>query len=129
MNKASVIYFALMILSLTINNFGQEIHSGTTTESALRNFPFILKLHQSNSDNSLLKGEFVKAAYSSKYIDEYGFTYDYRNKVMEENIAWGLKSISIRKEDEFISAIRKYLGISKDIFALILAILHLAKYH
>lgn len=48
-------------------------------------------------------------------------------KEIKENINWALTN-SVKKEDKGVLMLRKYLGIGKDIFAVILAIIHLAAY-
>lgn len=53
----------------------------------------------------------------------------YLQKIVNSSVHLALKNSRLQNESEIITNIRKYLGISKNIFALILAIISVAKYH
>jgi hypothetical protein len=74
------------------------------------------------------ENEFIDSlSYSEFYKDLYGITPDKKNEI-DKNLVIALQN-SLHTEDPAIITIRQYLGISKDIFAIILAIIHLAKYY
>jgi hypothetical protein len=54
--------------------------------------------------------------------------YDKRREIIDENIYGGMGIYQTKKEDKTLFQIRKYLGVSRDVFAIILAIIHLATF-
>ena len=119
--------FFLCLLSTislsSVNNFAQNY---ADPDSLVRIYPYVFRLNPVNSDSinynlaiDLLNGE----NYFRNSFDNYA------NKIIRENLDWGLKSISIVTENEFISEIRSYLGISKNLFAMILVLIHIVKYY
>ena len=119
--------FFLCLLSTislsSVNNFAQNY---ADPDSLVRIYPYVFRLNPVNSDSinynlaiDLLNGE----NYFRNSFD------NYTNKIIRENLDWGIKSISIVTENEFISEIRSYLGISKNLFAMILVLIHIVKYY
>ncbi len=51
-----------------------------------------------------------------------------KEEAMKNNLKNYIQSSAPKREDEVITAIRKYLGISRDIFAVILAVIHIMTY-
>ena len=69
----------------------------------------------------------INQSFSEYYLNNYGITPSEKNKV-DMNLIFALQN-SLHAESSVIKMIREYLGVSKDIFAIILAIIHLAKYY
>lgn len=65
-------------------------------------------------------------SYSNYYKNIYGISPLQKDEI-DKNLITALEK-TLPKEDEVITAMRKYLGISQDIFAIILALIHIAKY-
>ena len=66
-------------------------------------------------------------SYSNFYQSLYGITPLEKNKI-DKNLIFALQN-TLYTENKTITFIRKYLGIGQDLFAIILAIIHLAKYY
>ena len=123
MNKNLFLCLLSTILLSSVNNFAQH---DADPDSLVRIYPYVFRLNPVNSNSinynlaiDLLNGE----NYFRNSFDNYA------NKIIRENLDWGLKSISIVTENEFISEIRSYLGISKNLFAMILVLIHIVKYY
>jgi hypothetical protein len=56
------------------------------------------------------------------------FEFNDQKKVINENLTWALNNTIPDKESETLTSVRKYLGISRNIFAIILAIIHVSTY-
>jgi hypothetical protein len=138
LTKAKILCFSFLIIAPIYDLYSQNripdinfhnpdsIHSKISlSDKSLLKSNLILKLN----DLELIKGnEFIDSlSYSKFYKDLYGITPDEKNKI-DKNLVIALQN-SLHTEDPAIITIRQYLGISKDIFAIILAIIHLAKYY
>jgi DNA-binding transcriptional regulator YiaG len=76
-----------------------------------------------SNENSLFNSQ----SYSDFYQNICGINLSQKDEI-DNNLIVALQK-TLPKEDETITAIRKYLGISKNVFAIILALIHLVKYN
>ncbi len=70
---------------------------------------------------------FNSESYSDYYKNIYGIDPLQKDEI-DKNLLIALEK-TLPKEDEAIAEMRKYLGISQKLFAIILALIHLAKYN
>lgn len=138
LTKAKILYFSFLIILPTYNLYSQNRTLDTSfhkhdsiysrislSDKSLLKSNLILKL---NDLELIRENEFTdSSSYSDFYKDIYGITPDEKNAI-DKNLAIAIQN-SLHTEDPAIITIRQYLGISKDIFAIILAIIHLAKYY
>ena len=87
----------------------------------------LLKLNLDDLDLILNDHSIINQSFSEYYLSNYGITPLEKNKI-DMNLIFALQN-SLHAESSAIKMIREYLGVSKDIFAIILAIIHLAKYY
>ncbi|MCU0344484.1 MAG: hypothetical protein MUF28_11775 [Ignavibacterium sp.] len=90
---------------------------------------FNLSIANKLSSLDLIDGDiyFNSESYSDYYKNIYGINPLQKDKIDKDLITALEKTFP--KEDEAIRVMRKYLGISQEIFAIILALIHLAKYN
>lgn len=70
---------------------------------------------------------FSSESYDDFYQNIYGINPLQKDEI-DKNLIIALEK-TFPKEDESIAAMRKYLGVSQKLFAIILALIHLAKYN
>ena len=70
---------------------------------------------------------FNSESYDNFYQNIYGINPLQKDEI-DKNLIIALEK-TFPKEDESIAAMRKYLGVSQKLFAIILALIHLAKYN
>ncbi len=89
---------------------------------------FNLSLANKLTNLNLIIGDinFNTEAYSNYYKNIYGISPLQKDEI--DIILINALEKTLPKEDEAITAMRKYLGISQEIFAIILALIHIAKY-
>lgn len=115
------------MLSIIILSFNNDFcQHEAKPDSIVRIYPYVFRLNPLNSSFIYYHPKIDSLSGSSNFENSIN---SYRDKIIRENLDWGINGISTEKEDELISEIRKYLGISKDLFALILALLHIIKYY
>jgi hypothetical protein len=88
---------------------------------------FLLKLNLDDLDLILNDHPIINQSFSEYYLNNYGITPLEKNKT-DMNLVFALQN-SLHAENSAMKMIREYLGVSKDIFAIILTIIHLAKYY
>jgi hypothetical protein len=140
--KAKVLFVLLFLISPFQNIYNQNRDSDTTIyfqrpdsthlkisfndKNSIRfNFSLALKLKELGL--SKVNG-FNSQSYSDFYQNTYGIALAQKDDI-DKNLIAALQKTLPPREDETITAIRKYLGISQDIFVVILALIHLAKYY
>ena len=87
----------------------------------------LLKLNLDDLDLILNDHSIINQSFSEYYLSNYGITPLEKNKI-DMNLIFALQN-SLHAENSGMKMIREYLGVSKDIFAIILAIIHLLKYY
>lgn len=87
----------------------------------------LLKLNLDDLDLIINNHSTINQSFSEFYLNNYGITPSEKNK-LDMNLIFALQN-SLHVESSAIKMIREYLGVSEDIFAIILAIIHLAKYY
>jgi hypothetical protein len=89
---------------------------------------FNLSLANKLTSLDLINGDFNfnSEAYSNYYKSIYGISPLQKDEI--DIILINALEKTLPKEDEAITSMRKYLGISQEIFAIILALIHIAKY-
>ncbi len=134
--------YLLLGLCLSINVFGQ-IHRNENflSDSAKNNLNSTLKVSEellsfplqfvlNDNRGVLFDNHFnVLQYYGADFKQDFSIRKYYLQKKINSNIQLALLNIRPKSEDKVITSIRKYLGVSKNIFALILALISLSKYH
>ena len=87
----------------------------------------LLKLNLDDLDLIINDHSTINQSFSEYYLSNYWITPLEKNKI-DMNLIFALQN-SLHAENSGMKMIREYLGVSKDIFAIILAIIHLAKYY
>jgi hypothetical protein len=140
--KAKILLVLFFLISPFQNIYNQQRNLDTTKffqrfdsthlkillnekNSIRNNFSLSLKLKVLELNNEITL--FYSQRYSDIYKKIYGVDLSPKGDI-DKNLIVALQR-TLQKEDETISAIRKYLGISQDIFAVILALVHLATYY
>jgi hypothetical protein len=87
----------------------------------------LLKLNLDDLELIINNHSTINQSFSEYYLNNYGITPLEKNKV-DMNLIFVFQN-SLHAENSAMKMIREYLGVSKNIFAIILAIIHLAKYY
>ena len=105
-----------------------KLNSTLKTSRELLDYP---QLYFSNDFSIIQEGLDFNALGNQRIKMGKDFNYNkyFLQKIVNSNIHLALKNSIPQSESETLTNIRKYLGISKNIFALILAIISVAKYH
>jgi hypothetical protein len=140
--KAKVLFVLFLLITPFQNIFNQNRYLDTTSffskydsfhlKISLNNKTLVghnmslaqkLQTLELSNENSLFNSQ----SYSDFYQNICGINLSQKDEI-DNNLIVALQK-TLPKEDETITAIRKYLGISKNAFAIILALIHLVKYN